>query len=548
MTLDTKPLDTLLKRKPRGRPKNSGKNQPASKPIVSHEDIKIMNLPPGTRVWLYARHSPGKSQTIEAQLAELKAVCQEKGWIIDNEFIDRGETGTSVENREEFKYLLYLAEQEPKTAEMIMIVDLSRFSRYQVDAQLYRGQLRKAGWKILSLHDNIPDDSTLAPLIEAANDWKNEQVVIDLKEKTNLGLRYVAEKGCLPGGSVVKGYDLLEITIGSYKTGDPRIGRKPEPNKTAELVRIAFKMKAQGMPYKLISKETGLYGPKATGSWNKLFRNRAYIGEYEFQGRIYTNVYPAIVSKELFDAVQKQLPKRDPKTYTLKGIPTRKHPRRFGSKFFLADIAVCKHCGGKMHGKSHGKKQEKNEEQRRYYICAQRNKNPEACPEATLINANSLESEVIRIFKEHVLTPQHLQSLLEWTNNALGGGLEELQLEFAAIKKDFLEAAQQARFMAKNFLTAKIRSDTLEDELHEQEVKRDQLGVRVTALENEISRRRIVVNPAEIEAYLEQARKMADSSEYFDKRRLVEQLCSHIIMDTEECIVELHFPIKKLDG
>lgn len=52
-----------------------------------------------------------------------------------------------------------------------------------------------------------------------------------------------------------------------------------------------------------------------------------YIGEYQFQGRTYTNVYPAIVSKELFEAVQKQLPKRDFKLYTLQGVPTRKHPR-----------------------------------------------------------------------------------------------------------------------------------------------------------------------------------------------------------------------------
>lgn len=546
MTLDTQPLINQLKGKTRGRPKNSGRNRPDPKPIVPHENISILDLPPGTRLWRYVRHSPGKSQTIEAQLAELDAVVQEKGWIVDRTFIDRWQTGTAVENRENFEQLLYLAKQGPQTAEVIMVVDLSRFSRNQIHAQLYRAQLRKDGWKILSLNDNIPDDMTLAPIFEAMIDWKNEQFIRDLKEKTNAGLRYLAEQGCLPGGKVVKGYHFLEKTIGFYQNGDPRIGRKPEPDDLAKLVTRAFEMKAQGMPYSLISKETGLYEPKATGAWNNMFSNKAYIGEYEFQGRTYTNVYPAIVSKELFEAVQKQLPKRDPKTYTLQGGPIRKHPRRFGSRFFLANIAVCKHCGGEIQGKSRGQKYEKKEKSGRYYVCARRNKNPELCPEATLINANSLEGEVIRVIKEHVLIPQHLQNLLEWTNDALGGGIEELQVELDAIKKEFLEEAQQARIMARNFLTAANRTETLEDELHAQERKRDQLGIRVVALENEITRRRIVISPGEIEAYVEQARQMAESGEYFDKRELVERLCSHIIMDAEECTLEVHFPIYKV--
>jgi DNA invertase Pin-like site-specific DNA recombinase len=194
---------------------------------------------------LYARHSPGRSQTIEAQLADLEGVVQEKGWIIDRKFIDRWETGTLVENRVNFGQMLHLAKQGPQTAEVIMIVDLSRFSRHQIHAQLYRAQLRKDGWKILSLHDNIPGDITLAPIFEAMIDWKNEQFIRDLKEKTNAGLRYLAEQGCLPGGSVAKGYRLLEKTIGFYSNGDPRIGRKPDPNEVAELVRKAFEMKAQ---------------------------------------------------------------------------------------------------------------------------------------------------------------------------------------------------------------------------------------------------------------------------------------------------------------
>lgn len=126
-----------------------------------------------------------------------------------------------------------------------------------------------------------------------------------MKRNTILGLQHVAEQGCFPGGQIAKGYTYSHKQIGYYRDEMPRSGRKPEIDPViAPLVMVAFEMKALGATNSAISKATGLYGPKSS-SWSYFFRNQVYIGKYEFQGQIYRDVYPPLISEELFDCVQK---------------------------------------------------------------------------------------------------------------------------------------------------------------------------------------------------------------------------------------------------
>jgi hypothetical protein len=56
--------------------------------ITQSSEIDPRNLPAGTTAYIYARVSPGDNQTIESQLEELRSYCQERAWIIANEFHD----------------------------------------------------------------------------------------------------------------------------------------------------------------------------------------------------------------------------------------------------------------------------------------------------------------------------------------------------------------------------------------------------------------------------------------------------------------------------
>ncbi|MBI5054099.1 MAG: recombinase family protein [Chloroflexi bacterium] len=294
-------------------------------PANSNNEIDPRNMPPRTHVWVYLRHSPGDNQTLESQEAEVLRQAKEKGWIVDRVFRDRWASGKSTD-REGFDQMIYLARQKPRSAEILIVWEFSRFARNQIHAQLHLAELRVNGWKVLSIKDNIPTGS-MSPIFESLIHWKNEQFLIDLRANTIRGLRLIVESNCLPGGALCKGYTFKEKQIAIQKDGTPRMGRKPTINpQIAPLVVKAFEMKAQGAPHSVIAKETGLY-PAKSGSWEHLFRNPVYIGEYKFQGEVFKNVYPEIVSKELFAEVQKRIPRREHR------LIRHSHPRRKGRKF-----------------------------------------------------------------------------------------------------------------------------------------------------------------------------------------------------------------------
>jgi len=491
------------------------------------EDVAPRDMPPGTVVWIYLRHSPGDNQTLESQEAAVMNLVRGKGWIVGRVFRDRWTSGKSTENREAFELMIHLARQKPRPADLLIIWEFGRFARNQDDAQFYTAELRMNGWHILSMNDDIPSGS-MGRIFEAMIHWKNEQFLIDLRANTLRGLRFIAEQGCVPVGPVGKGYTFREVQIATYQDGTPRMGRKPEPDpQVAPLVIKAFEMKARGAPNTAISRETGLYSPNS-GSWNHFFRNRVYIGEYEFRGEVFTNIYPPLVSQELCDAVQKHVPRHEKK---MKG---RHHPRRKGSSYFLVNVAVCAYCWGRMEGKSANG--------RRYYICAHHNKQADLCPEAGPIPADSVEEETLHTLLSHVLTAERLQALCQWTNDNLNSGLDELKLRLDKTQVDLADAERLALKMARNFGTMEAPSRTAERLLREQDDLVHRLQNERAELEHELANSRIEALPEEIEQYVRQARALIGSGEFFDLREACEQLCSRVVMGRAECQLEVHFP------
>jgi len=505
------------------------KSVPRGVSDVDRDDVE--NLPPGTRVWAYLRHSPGDDQTLESQEDAVRRHIREKGWVLDRLFKDRWASGSSTTGREEFQLMVHLARQDPRPADVLVIWKFARFARNQIHSQLYRSRLRVDGWKIHSMMDDIPS-GPIGTLYEAMLDWMNEQVLMDLKADTIRGLVFVAEMGCLPTGRPCKGYRIRGIEIGTKRDGSPRMGRKldVDPEFEGRIVK-AFELKASGASQPAIAKQTGLYATNPA-SLIKMFRNRAYVGEYEMQGKVYTSVYPAIVSRELFNAVQSKLPKARP---PMKG---RHHPRRKGSTFFLANIAVCAHCGARMEGKSVKKY--------RYYVCEHRNENVDLCPDSGLVPADDVEREVLDALKNHVLAPERLQELLEWTNDALSSGWEDLRLQVKKTEKELSDAASLAQKMAYNYGTMDRMPKSAEARLHQQDKLVDDLRARLAELEWEVANSRIEASLEQVEEYVERARATIESGEFFDLREICEQVCSRIVVSREECRVEVHFPVDSM--
>lgn len=264
------------------------------------ENSNPYDKPAGTKVWAYILS--GSYQTLGFKEDKIMSLVNEKKWALDRMFRDSYGAG-KANSRLAFEQMIYLAGQLPRIADLIIVYDYSDLGRDQLKAHLYRAKLRHNGWEIISINDRIPN-GPLSSLYEAILDWKNEQSLIDLRANTRRGLFYIAEQGCLPTGQPCKGYVIIRKQIGIFRDGMPRIGRKPELDpEIAPLVIVAFEMKLQGASTIALANATGLY-PPGSSAWSHFFRNRAYIGEFLFQDQIFTNVYPLLVPKELFEAVQ----------------------------------------------------------------------------------------------------------------------------------------------------------------------------------------------------------------------------------------------------
>jgi hypothetical protein len=83
-------------------------------------------MPPGTKVWIYLRISPGDNQTIESQEAEVLKVVKEKRWVVARTFRDQWASGKSREGRDAFEMMAHLVSSRQLGGAQLLIAQLRR--------------------------------------------------------------------------------------------------------------------------------------------------------------------------------------------------------------------------------------------------------------------------------------------------------------------------------------------------------------------------------------------------------------------------------------
>lgn len=517
------------------------------------------------KAWIYIRYSEGDNQTAESQIMAGKNYCQVHNLEIDRIFRDDWTSGRSTDNREAFMLMVAQAKLDPKPAKTIVMYDMKRFARNSDDGPFYRSMLRREGWKLVFIEDKIPEDPFLGRLMEVVLDLMAEQQLYDIRAGTIRGLRFIAEQGCLPIGQPAVGYVCVDVPLGGVKKdGTLRMGRKPEIDPRYALkIRTAFELKARGAPIRIIEKETKLflkYGAKGnktepeqdredeppqiiSGSWNHLFTNRAYAGEFVFQGEIFHDVYPALVSKQLFDAVQKTIP---PQKIVRRNISD--HPRRKHSAYLLANLAFCGYCGAPMHGKSMLKKkslEEGEEESYRFYICSQHNKDSQNCIESSFIKANDVEEQLFDLVRDQVLKTDYMVDLLHWTNEQLNIESETLLLNIEELKNRLENEDRTYEKMIENFNQLNRPTRRIEEKLHQQEDLVDRITAELESLVRIYKDSHVETSNKVIEKFVHDTNALLDANNHFDKRAVYERLIDRIVMYKDKCVIFMHFPVSE---
>ena len=108
------------------------------------------------------------------------------------------------------------------SVEGIIFWSLSRLARDQLDSQFMKADLRRRGYVLHSMTDDVPDGE-FALVVEALIDWKNERYLKDLSRDVKRGFHDLAEQGFAPGGFPPRGYLLVKEQIGFKRNGKPHV-------------------------------------------------------------------------------------------------------------------------------------------------------------------------------------------------------------------------------------------------------------------------------------------------------------------------------------
>ena len=251
---------------------------------------------------IYARYSSDsqREESIEGQLRECTEYAERNGITILRSYIDRALSARTAD-RPEFQNMIKDSEQ--KLFGVVLIWKLDRFSRDRYDSAHYKRILKKNGVKVVSVKENISDGPE-GIILESMLEGYAEYYSAELSEKIHRGQKENALKGRNNGGGIPLGYLL---------GNEQKLVLDPV---TAPIVREIFQRYADGEIVRTIVEDFNRRGlktkngkPFSPNSFNRILKNRKYIGEYQYQDVIIPGGVPAILSDDLFYRVQARLEK-----------------------------------------------------------------------------------------------------------------------------------------------------------------------------------------------------------------------------------------------
>ena len=350
--------------------------------------------------FLYARKSTDvedkQVMSIEAQLTELRALARRDGLDIVEEFVEK--RSAKIPGRSVFEEMLKRLERGD--AQGIICWKIDRLSRNPVDSGRISWLLQQSVIQKIITHDRVylPQDNVLVMSVEFG---MANQYIRDLSVNVTRGLRHKARLGIYPSIAPL-GY-----------LNDPRTRTIVVDRKKSKIILVAFELYAQnGSRLEDVSNFLFQSGIKtgATRGWSKgggkplkrdqisfLLSNPFYYGHFKYSGEMYEGKHAPIVSKELFDKVQRVL--------ALRGRANHKatnEPQAF------CGLLKCSECGCSITAEEKTKHQKNgNVHQYVYYRCT---KKRGACA-SEYIRQEKLDTQLSELLSKFILPKEWASEL-----------------------------------------------------------------------------------------------------------------------------------------
>lgn len=353
----------------------------------------------------YSSHMQDDGNSIEYQIEEIEAYCQKNGFVVRKWYIDKAKSAKQVAGRDSF-YELIEDIRNGFSAPNLIVFKTNRAFRNSYESHKYRKFLREHNVKLLSVTQNIDEDTSAGRLttniLSDIDQYKSEEIA----EFVTAALRSMVRRGFYTGQGIPLGYKVVPAM-----DGDKPRKKYAIDEETAPLVKKIFADFVDGMPPAVILEWMRQQGIKTKrgltyddNALRRMLNNDFYIGtrRYDAKGAeplVIPNAVPAIIDEQTFDAVKHMFLSRR----TAEPVKGRKSNRN--RLYYLTGKAVCSKCGGSYLGKTCGGVP--------YYMCKNRLRRKEC--DCMSIQKKHIEPAVFRAIRENLFSEEAIAEIVKHT-------------------------------------------------------------------------------------------------------------------------------------
>ncbi len=500
---------------------------------------------PLTPAALYARVSSDRQDvdlSVAAQLRALRDYAKANGYSVAREYVDEAESGR-IADRPQFREMIEEGSRPKASFQVILVWKFSRFTRKREHAVAFKAQLRRKGIRVVSITEQAEDNATgrlLEGIIESVDEYYSE----NLGQEVVRGMREAASRGFFLGSKAPFGYTRVKVSDGVKER--PTLEVDPD---TAPIVREIFESSRRGNGLAEICKELNGRGITNKGKrWQKnvvhyLLTNEAYTGtavwgvkskdEKAGEPVRVENAWPALVSRELFDAVQQGLHQR---------APTVQRPGRVGSQYLLSGLLRCGVCG-----KSYSAQGAKSG-QFAYYVCSSLFREGAGACTARYLNASKVEDLVIEKVRERILTEETITELVTLVAEEIDALAGEVNGRLTAINSELSDVETRLENLYQALETQQLPIEALSPRILSLKSRQDQLTAAREEAEFQLEQRRAELPTSkEIKGYVADFRALFQDGTFPERKALIRNFVQGIEIVEDEAVLTYTIPMPQ-DG
>ena len=354
--------------------------------------------------------------SIPAQRAACKRKADSLGAVVEEEFVDRGESAKTANRPELAKMLRYLGETP---VNYVIVHKVDRLARNRADDVVITMEIKKSGAALVSCSENI-DETPSGLLLHGIMSSIAEFYSQNLATEVNKGLIQKAETG----GTVFKapiGYRHVR----TMENGREKRTVEIDPER-APLVKWVFEAYATGewtfaqlldelADRGLVSRGGPKTPPKpvSLNGLHKILNNPYYTGVLAYRGVVHAGNHEPLVSQELFDRVKAVLTAHN-----------HAGDRHYRHNHYLKGSVYCGTCGSRLavtYSRSHtGKIYD-------YFFCLGRQHYPGSC-EQSVVRVHRVERLVADNYRSVALPPEEVEEIGRQLQESLSSRRKEAEV------------------------------------------------------------------------------------------------------------------------